>query len=176
MLSRLILMSPWTSFWFMAVNAEMAWIILSLASSDSFSNSFSSFPINRWNNLVFFQNLWEKYSKMFQYDQMCLVGFIPLKPTKMNYLKHANICIYCINCILLPCSWKISLAAVQERRCRRTTSSSSWYCPWLFLGQDFSIMVEMSFQNFQVKVKLSNSLISDLVCKCKIKGNLLHLF
>lgn len=43
-LSRLILMLPWTSWFLMAVNADMAMAILSLASWESFSITFSSAP------------------------------------------------------------------------------------------------------------------------------------
>lgn len=43
-LSRLILMRPWTNWWLMAVNDDMAIANLPRASSESFSISFSSDP------------------------------------------------------------------------------------------------------------------------------------
>lgn len=59
------------------------------------------------------------------------------------------------------------LAAPHDSRCCKTASSSSLGFPWSSLGQDFSIMAEMSLSNFQLILKFAKILSSDLLCVCE---------
>lgn len=171
-LSRLILMLPWTSWFLMAVNADMAMAILSLASWESFSITFFSAP--------------EKTEIQSMFSMTAMLNFcyevINCGLDSCGFWLHdrgENLSIWCVHVQMdsfsfpeeIPCSWKMFLAAGQERRWWRTTSSSSWWFPWQSRGQDFSIMAEMSFPNLQFIVNLSKSFASDLLCIWGINSN-----
>lgn len=148
-LRRLILMLPWTSCLLMVVNADMAIAILFLAFSERFSDRFSSAP-----EMTEIQSMFSNLNFCYKVINCCL--FFPpcVCMFKLIYFFLQQI----------PCSWKMFSAAVQERRCWRTTSSSSWLFPWQSLGQDFSMMAEMSFPNFLLTFHFSKSFPSDLLC------------